>query len=612
MKSIKDFFSPKKETESNHKSRKVLQNLNNAQNTEGKSHQFQFRYKKVTYAVACDTAKTVLDALNTNKTFSKIINENIQKEIVLQRSRGDVPQAAVKTDFPCCLIDKDEIIDVNFIKKHDTVCTRKKTTRCPSFLKPENLVTFYIKTKGKGKVKHTLMNKELWKNDVDYVCVYAFNEETLKTALKRDGRFSAVIFKNDCVLSEFGSETIHDMRHPVKHLDRKHFLVVIGSNKNQSDSQSDGQDDAKENADLNRHPINTEQDKKQNNVAKCTTLNRPAPKIIPGSKEFQKVLRNDMRCYLEQKSVGNSNIRVQKFFRTEYNKGVGSFSEVKKVKEIMRLSSSVCQIRMEGCAQGTGFLLFDRFILTNAHVIEDFDPFTRKLFKTFTAVFGFEDLDQKEIKCIAVKEHAAAYYYGDDDMKRHLDFALLELDVDEALDCPELLAHYRYGRLPNRGGICIVGHPDGGLKRMDPCFIISREDQQEAVNKHTSQNINYYHVITQQSLEQKWETHDNQITYDSCFFYGSSGSPVFDEYCRLMGVHTGGYVYRRETGKTRSIMEYGFSIQPILENILKQAKSNGRFDILKLLSEFKSFNLNMEDDDVEMTEEPRNQEEYEQ
>lgn len=585
-----------------------------SQNTEGKSHQFQFRYKKDTYAVACDTSKTVLDALNTNKMFRKIIKENIQKEIVLQRTKGDVPQAAVKTDFPCCHIDKDEIIDVNFIKKHDTAHKQQKTTRRPSFLKSENVVTFYIKTKGKGMVKHLMMNRELWKNDVDYVCVYAFNDETLKTALKRDGRFSNVIFKKHCVLSEFGSETIHEMTHPVKHLNRKHFLMVISSKKNQSDSLSDSQDDsqAKENADPKQHPINTEKDKNTNSVAKCSTRNRPATKIIPGSKEFQKVLHKDMRCYLQQVRVGDSKIKVQNFFRTEYDKGVESFSEVKKVKEIMRLSSSVCQIRMDGCPRGTGFLLFNRFILTNAHVVEDFDRSTRKLLNTFTAVFGFEDWDQTKIRCIPVKEHAAAYCYGEDEMKRHLDFALLELDED--LDGPELLAHYRCGRPPNRGGICIVGHPDGGVKRMDPCFIISREHHQDAANKHISQNISYYQVITQQSLEEKWETHDNQITYDSCFFHGSSGSPVFDESCRLIGVHTGGYAYRGEKGKTRSVMEYAFSIQPILENIIKQLENNRRFDILKLLSEFQSsnFNLNVENNDVEMTEEPQHQEEYEQ
>ncbi|KAA0717471.1 Protein FAM111A [Triplophysa tibetana] len=610
-KTMMDFFSPKKETESDRKSRKVLQDQNNAQNTEGKSHKFQFRYKKTTHAVAGDPSKTVLDVLNTNKMFRKIKKENAQKEIVLQRSRGDIPQAAVNTDFPCCLIDKDEIIDVKFIKKHDSASTQKKPTRRPTSLnKSENLVIFYIKTKGKRKVKRVMMNEELCKNDVDYVCVYAFNEDTLKTALQRDGRFCSDLFKKHCDLSEFGSETVHDLAYPVKHLNRKHFAMVISNKKNQSESQSDSQDDAKENADPNQHPIDTEEDKNNNNVAECSTRDRPAPKIIPDSKELEKILRNDMRSYLEQRSIGDTKVKVQNFFRAEYDKGVESFTEVKKVKEIMRLSNSVCQIRAEGSFRGTGFLLFDRFVLTNAHVIGDFDRVTRKLSMTFTAVFGFEDLGQVGIKSIAVKEHAVACHHGFDGKTCHLDFALLELDVadGEPLDFPELLAHYSYGRPPNRGGICIVGHPDGGVKKRDLCYIISREDQPDAVNKHISQNINYYHVITQESRVQNWTTHENQIMYNSCFFHGSSGSPVFDESCRLIGVHTGGYVYRGARGRNRSVMEYGFSIQPILESINNQAKDCGRVDILKLLFKFK-FNVNMEDNDVEMTEEPQHQEE---
>ncbi|KTF94854.1 hypothetical protein cypCar_00024297, partial [Cyprinus carpio] len=143
--------------------------------------------------------------------------------------------------------------------------------------------------------------------------------------------------------------------------------------------------------------------------------------------------------------------------------------------------------------------LFDRFILTNAHVIGEFDPFSRKLSKTFTTVFGYEDLEAKETKCVPVKEHVAAYLNGKINMDRHLDFALLELkDVDEIADHPGLLSRNIPASPPNRSGICIVGHP----------------------------------------------IHDNHIIYSSCFFHGSSGSPVLDEDCYLIGVHTGGYAYK--------------------------------------------------------------------
>uniref|UniRef100_A0A8C2JBI7 Protein FAM111A-like n=1 Tax=Cyprinus carpio TaxID=7962 RepID=A0A8C2JBI7_CYPCA len=466
--------------------------------------------------LACDTSKTVLDALNTNKIFRNIKKNNQNKEIVIQKSKGAVPRAAVKTDFPCCLIERHELLDISFIKNHGNVATKKETTRRLSFSnESKGFVIFYIKTKGGKKVKRLMKNNELRKK-VEDVCVYAFKDDKLNAALRRDGRFINAIFKKQCVL--YNLET----------------------------------------ADLKENKRSTMKSTKPQ-IHKTNS-----PKIIPKSEEI-----------LKQRENLKNKTEIKKFFRAEYDKSVQSFLEVKKVKQLMKLSDSVCQIRVEGSARGTGFL---RFILTNAHVVGEFDPFTRKLSKTFTAVFGYEDLEAKKTRCVPVKEHLAAYYHGNINTETYLDFALLELkDADEMADCPGLLSRYIHGPPPNRGGICIVGHPGEGVKKMDPCFIIGKENLQEAADKHISENVNFIHVMTQQSLAEKWEMHDNQIIYNTCFFHGSSGSPVFDEDCYLIGVHTGGYAYKGENCKTRSIMEYAYSMQPILDSIITQIAQRCRY-----------------------------------
>ncbi|XP_016115687.1 protein FAM111B-like [Sinocyclocheilus grahami] len=191
------------------------------------------------------------------------------------------------------------------------------------------------------------------------------------------------------------------------------------------------------------------------------------------------------------------------------------------------------------------------------------------------------------VKLVPVKKQLAAYCYIKHYNKSYLDFALLELkDADEIADCPGLLSRYIHGPPPNRGGICVVGHPDGGIKKTDPCFIIERENLQEAADKHISENVNFIHVMTQKSVEDKWDVYENQLNLNSCFFHGSSGSPVFDEHCYLIGVHTGGYVYPGEKGRTRSIVEYTYSMQPILDMIRGQANIKGLHEVVNTLEAY--------------------------
>ncbi|XP_067296397.1 serine protease FAM111A-like [Pseudorasbora parva] len=592
---------------------------------EGQSHTLNFRYKFKKYAVGCDTSKTVLDALNENNSFKKSKEENMEKEMVIKRSKGEVPRAAVKTDFPCCLIEKDELLDITYIKNTGQVDTKKKTTGRLSFSSgSENLVIFYIKTKGGEKVKRLMKNHELRKK-VEDVCVYAFKEDKLKAALRRDGRFINVIFKKQCALRELGSETIYEinngMSSTVEHLDRKHFEIIVICDDNQPESLEILSDvstemneasaaDLKENVDPNQHPVNSEQEKTQKrNPKKSKNTSAKYSKIID-SEEILGILRSqfkDLEETLKKRENLKNKSQVQTFYRAEYDKSVQSFSEVYKVKKLMSLSDSVCQIRVEGFARGTGFILFGQFILTNAHVVREFLESPDKLSSTkhLEAAFDFERLDSK-VKLVPFKKQIAAYCFITDANKSRLDFALLELDSgDEITGRTELLSHFSPGSYPS-GGICIVGHPDGGIKKMDPCFIIEKTNLQEAADKHISENVDFFNVITQRSFEDKWDIYQNQINYTSCFFHGSSGSPVFDEDCYLIGVHTGGYVYKGERGKTRSIVEYAYSMQSILDMIKAQARVRGRNEIVNTLEAYgdKSYESEAADEenltDIEM------------
>lgn len=573
------------------------------QKKEGESRSLTFQYDNKTHGLTCNTSQTVLDALKTNPAFTDIRNlkKNKKKEIVIRKNNGK--GAAVNTDFPCMLLKSDEILQITFINKEENPEEQpNRSYSCPS----EDLVSFNVKTKGGQNVKRLMRNNALATSGVDYVCVYAFKGEKFEQALRRDKRFKD-IFGKTCQLIDCDSDTIHQMSENVDKHNNKNFEVNEKKCKQLQDSNntsskdktttnvpSDAQEKTK--VDPSQHPANTEQ-----STSQFGTAVKWQPKA---SEEILKLLRDqfqDLLKQLKEREDCKTPAQISKFFREEYDKSSDSFSEVKKMKELMKLSDSVCQIRAGDSPRGTGFLFFNRFILTNAHVIQKCDH-TKVNPTELTAVFGYEEKNDNEeneenednsvmktIKSIPIKDYTS-YLYGKDEEGNFLDYALLELEsVDTIAGYPELFKHCKKQKTtPNhRSKICIIGHPDGGVKKMDPCFVIGENKRKEAELNHVSENVEFYHVISKQSIKKNWGFEKNQITYKTLlFFYGSSGSPVFDEDCELIGIHTFGHVYKKDGSQTKSVMEYGYAMQPILDDIKAQAKKKkGNKEIIDIIKD---------------------------
>ncbi|XP_058633708.1 serine protease FAM111A-like isoform X2 [Onychostoma macrolepis] len=553
---------------------------------KGERHTFKFSTRNGKEIIAeYDTSQTVFGAINKFDTFSS--PDKMGKEIIIIRSKGTISGAVVKTDFPCCLIEDDENFKISLYNSENASTNQETTTDTD----PQSLVTFYIRTRGK-KIKTIMKSSVFATNNLDYVCVFAHKGDILEEALQRDGRFIDNIFDNSSELIDDGDRS-YKMNLTVDHCDGMKFQLYVNNpgKKPKNRAKNNGKpnnteqkttqeiktkvtDPSTENhaaqntagnsgdlaGDSSQNPNNTRQEKNQDGNTKFTnpSTKQYVAKPIEDSEEILEMLRDQypvLLKQLQQRKKLKDKSEVQKFFREEYGKSVENFLKVKKVKQLMRLSDSVCQIRQGESALGTGFLLFDRYILTNAHVIGESTDVTKVNTAEFTAVFGYEDLDSKDSKRIPV-EQLTAYFLGMDD--------------------------------EGRGQICIVGHPGEGVKKMDPCFIIERDNRLEAANKHASENQHLIHLIKEKYSEQKWDfsAYENEITYNSCFFHGSSGSPVFDVDCNLIGIHTGGYKYKEEGDTTCSVMEYGFSMQPILDSIRAQAKIKGLPNIINAIDAY--------------------------
>lgn len=230
--------------------------------------------------------------------------------------------------------------------------------------------------------------------------------------------------------------------------------------------------------------------------------------------------------------------------------------------KLMELSNSVCCVSINGEAKGTGFLLFDGFVLTNCHVIDiDLDKKTGRLRNKATVYFSIKNLE--EVIHVEVEEVVGFEFdYAESEPK--YDWALLRLASDVKLPC--LLTHF--GFLPKSGGIYIIGHPGGGEKKIDSCFIIPTTN----VNRHHEQ-------FDQIEGNSQGFAPYSAVLYKSYFSYGSSGSPVFDEHGNVVAIHSRGYYNGKAEGER--FLAYGYLLSNVITRIFVQAVERNRFDVLK-------------------------------
>ncbi|KAL0966959.1 hypothetical protein UPYG_G00302780 [Umbra pygmaea] len=575
------------------------------------SHTFQYLFgsKNVSYAVysvTCCYDGTVLDALQTSDVFRKVMTKYHEKEVVIQRQKD---LAAVCTDFPCHLIDVNEVLKVRFINgfghgsSSDVKGQNVKSNERE--LPRDKLITFCIETTGgKNITTQVIKNPEL-RRKVKYVCVYAYKGEKVKFALRRDGRFDETIFKTECVLSDpKGVNT--EMSQPVDGLCGKTVQVErIGLDPPpQLDSEEDCDnvqtEEQCETSDVKPEPAspaqnsttpntgNTEVQGKEAEKGRSTVEIKQKRQEIPKTKEILEILRSQFAGLfkvLEDREKLTKCSDVQRFFREEFGKKTKGFQEVIIMRSLIKHGDSVCQVRYEGEPKGTGFLLFDKFILTNAHVIKPvYDKINNRLQQPVTVAFDYED--RTEGKNWLVKESVVVYEKGIDMLGCYLDFALLELSPGHDINLPPGLLR-KFSFPTTEGGICLIGHPEGGVKKIDLCFIITYEDRPEAINRHLNENQKFVHVINERYFEEEWDidsclqSDTGRITYDTCFFGGSSGSPVFNEHCQVVAMHTGGYAYKGIKEKTQSIIEYAIPLYSILKNIIIEAVIKKRVDVLE-------------------------------
>ncbi|XP_078144726.1 serine protease FAM111A-like [Centroberyx gerrardi] len=584
----------------------------------GHLHHFRFKLSNALndYSITCDRPCTVLDALKTSEKYpEKYLDENI----VIQLGKEE-REIAVATHFPCCLIGTEVLLVI--------LCESEKVEEAKrqEIASQSSYVAFYIDREGGKNAK----SKPLFISNVikqfKYLCVYAERGITVEEALKRDGRFMNNLGK--FTLSDNADSKCHTERTQlVDNLDGKKFRICLPRGKRGADSKGLlGSKRAKfivsevkkENLQANQAVSHDSQHNDDKSEAKpISDVVQQRGRSVNSSinidhAEISSLLRQqfpDLKQWMESRFPGDSYQKALDLRKEDFGKIQQSFSEVHRVRKLLELGQSVCKVVVEEVCQGTGFILFDNFILTNAHlfkdcVVQDGDKW--QVTTDVYAVFNYENPSGRDSYWVKVKETIIACNYH---ARGHeLDYAILELDPDTQTAAPQTKQKPELppgllkicGPVPVNGEACIVGHPAGDLKKLDPTCIIEKEKREEAVDKYletSKDSLLTFCSITQliknqgiENIMQGGAKVDQVVTYNTFMYHGSSGSPVFDAHGRVFGLHTAGCVYGFLKHE-QSVIEYAHPLIAIFKTFVIQLKESKNDKLLEKVKEEVKNNL---------------------
>ncbi|XP_035770626.1 protein FAM111A-like [Neolamprologus brichardi] len=539
-------------------------------------HGFAVKFKSGdTYDIDCEQPCTVLEALKTLNKYKKMFTDR-QQNVIIQRGTGD-DESIVPTHFPCSCIRDGEVLTISVTKLQVEKATDVRNVHPTDYYS-----VFYIDTKGGLNVTSTKLFRNTKVENFKYLCVYGEKEMSVEEALKRDGRF---IDELGCFeLMNINDEHMIVCTQKIKKLHNKKFKICCPRKVNTKTNQQAMPGQQKQQV-LPHASTNAERTKETGSV--LAVAHQKGISLKTAEKEtssdvdintIYKQLREqfpNLKQVMERRFPGETFQEELNLRKENFGKIQQSFSQVYRVRKLLELGKSVCNFII----QGTGFVLFDNFVLTNAHLFKYWiDSKLPDWHKTLnvTAVFNFETQEFKEINKINAK-----VFVGD----AELDYVILEL-ITESQVPPGLLKRFgpvppgllkRFGPVPLDGAACVVGHPGGGVKKMDPTCVIEKTRREEAVHKNLEDYKEY--IITLYAINQaiKNDPYENTyVTYNSFMYHRSSGYPVFDAHGRVFGLHSGGFFYGFPKSK-QSVIEFSFPLLTIFENFVGNWKKEGTY-----------------------------------
>ncbi|XP_054827885.1 LOW QUALITY PROTEIN: serine protease FAM111A-like [Eublepharis macularius] len=555
---------------------------------------------------------SVLSGLRSIKAISdKIDNmKKKNKEPFLIGKEGI--EGCINLGMPLKYLPQDSHLEMKFYKveKNETAGIYRQ------YNDGKDCILFYICPNGNrletsgAQSRRIISCKELLKERCD-LCVFSPNGETIKDALCKDGRFLDDLTKKEWVLMDHEKSWGNSLT-VEKNISNKRFEVELKTERGIKGTGGPRKDQnllanydvkteslAKTCDGLNKeqflHPFQEVKTKSQ-----VTTFLKKEQAHLTSLEEYQKTFKilsssllQEYPCLVEQSKVISDFFKTkaqqkpQKDFllarREEFGKVTKNSILIKMQRILTARSESVGYIvwgthAKEGSA--TCFVFCNKYILTCRHVVNlivgegtDEKEWAYKISQSAYVIFSYEGRHPKDSDSFSLEQ-----WFEISD--KRLDFAVLKLK-ENGKRVPAGLVQFS-SPSPFDGLIYIIGHPGDEAKSVDGCSVVSllvREQtcvwrfqqlEERNVNCNNEDSITCIHMFTPRSFL-KIINNPDVVTYDTSFFHGSSGSPVFDRNGNLVALHTAGYLYQCKDME-RSVIEYGFSMSSILLVIKKEHK----------------------------------------